>query len=134
MTPPIQYPDGDYYIKMGANTIADQWPTTLAEIQAWFREGDSDLCKGAMEGALRSQFPEVEFLSFESKRCIVCYTPSRHATIDEVGDGIFVAAGGNGRGAKGSDTLGYLAAGLIHDGSWPHDIPRGPFRASIKIK
>jgi sarcosine oxidase len=132
MTPPIQYPDGDYYIKMGANTIADQWPTTLAEIQAWFREGDSDLCKGAMERALRSQFPDVEFLSVETKRCIVCYTPSRHATIDEVGNGIFVAAGGNGRGAKGSDTLGYLAAGLIHDGSWPNDIPREPFRARIK--
>lgn len=130
MAPPIRYPDGHHYIKMGCNTIADQWPTTLKEVQQWFREGNSDIVKEAMARGLRSQFPDVDFLSLESKRCIVCYTPTRYPSIDAVDERIFVATGGNGRGAKGADTLGCLAAGLMHDGRWLPDIPREPFRAS----
>lgn len=127
MAPPIRYPDGHYYIKMGNNTFTDQWPTTLADVQQWFREGNSDTAKGAMERALHAQFPDITFLSFETKRCIVCYTPSRYPSIDAVSERIFVATGGNGRGAKGSDTIGRLAAGFMHDGSWLDDIPREPF-------
>ena len=128
MAPPIRYPDGHYYIKMGSNTFTDQWHTTLAGVQQWFCEGDSDTAKGAMINALHAQFPDVTFLSFETKRCIVCYTPSGYPSIDAVSERIFVATGGNGRGAKSSDTIGRLAAGFMHDGSWLADIPRQPFR------
>ena len=128
MTPPIRYPDGQFYIKMGANTLADQRPTTLDEMQDWFCHGDSDACKPDLERALRALWPDVEFLSMETKRCIVAYTSSGFPMIDQVADRIFVAAGGNGRSAKGSDTLGCLAAGLMHDGHWLPTIPRAPFR------
>jgi len=128
MVPPIRYPDGHHYIKMGSNTFTDQWPTTLAEVQQWFREGDSDTAKDAMQAALHAQFPDTTFLSLETKRCIVCYTPSRYPSIDAVDERIFVATGGNGQGAKGADTLGELAAGFMHDGRWLADIPREPFR------
>lgn len=43
--------------------------------------------------------------------------------ISQVADGVFIATGGNG-GAKGSDAWGELAAGLVHDGRWPADLPR----------
>ncbi|MCB0036846.1 MAG: FAD-dependent oxidoreductase, partial [Anaerolineales bacterium] len=129
VAPPILYPDGRYYVKMGCNTAADQWPTTLEAVQAWFKTGDSDICKSAMIRALQSQLPAVVFEAIESKRCIVCYTPSGAPTIDLVHERIAVAAGGNGSGAKGSDTWGHLAAGLLVDGRWPDAFPREPFLA-----
>lgn len=129
VAPPILYPDGRFYIKMGCNTAADQWPTTLEGVQAWFKTGDSDVCKPAMMRALQSQLPHVEFEAIESKRCIVCYTPSGAPTIDMIDERIAVAAGGNGSGAKGSDTWGRLAAGFLVDGRWPDAFPREPFRA-----
>lgn len=123
MTPPIQYPNGRFYIKLGANTTADQWPTTLAEIQTWFQRGNSDTCKPALQNALQTILPNVQFLSFETKRCIICRTPNGYPTIDRITDTIFVAAGGNGEGAKSSDALGFLAAGLVENGRWPPDMP-----------
>lgn len=129
MVPPVRYPDGHYYVKMGGSTIADQSPTTLQEVQHWFREGNSDIMKEAMERGLRSVLPNVEFLSTDTKRCLFTITPSTFPSIDAVDERIFVATGGNGKSAKGSDTLGALAAGLLHDGSWLPNIPRDPFRA-----
>lgn len=123
MTPPIQYGNGRFYIKLGANTIADQWPTDLADIQTWFQHGDSDVCKPALQNALQTILPGIQFLSFQTKRCIICRTPNGYPTISPITDTIFVAAGGNGEGAKSSDALGFLAAGLAFDGRWPQEMP-----------
>ncbi len=122
VVPPLRYPDGDHYIKLGANTSADLYPTTLAEVQDWFRHGDSDICRPSFEGALRAMWPDTEFRSVETKRCILCRTADTHPIIDRVDDSVFVATAGNGGGAKGSDVWGELAAGLVHDGSWPADL------------
>lgn len=127
MAPAIRYPDGQYYIKMGCNTTADFQPTTLPEVQAWFRSGDSDTCKGAMSRALQSLWPQVAFEGMRTHRCIVCYTPSGYPMIDEVEPGIWVVTGGNGTGASKADGIGYLAAGQILRGEWLLDVSRGLF-------
>ncbi|MFV2039779.1 MAG: NAD(P)/FAD-dependent oxidoreductase [Acidimicrobiales bacterium] len=124
MIPPVRYPDGAYYIKAGANTGSDDQLTTLGQVQAWFRDGSSDASLPFYEEALRAMWPDTDFLSLATKRCIVCYTPGRNPIIDQVDSAIFVAAGGNGGGAKASDAWGELAAGLVHDGRWPDAIPR----------
>ncbi len=134
MAPPILYPDGTYKIKMGCNSAGESWPATLEEIQTWFQSGPSDDDLPAMEQGLRSQLPDVEFLEVTSHRCIVTYTPSGYPTIDAVPSDphgrLFVATGGNGTGAQGSDTLGHAAAGLMHDGRWIAELPRDVFRAT----
>ena len=134
MAPPILYPDGTYKIKMGCNTANELWPTTLGELQAWFQRGASDLDLPAMEAAFRDLLPDVEFLGMTSHRCIVTYTPSGYPTIDRVPSDphgrLFVATGGNGSGAGGSDTLGLLAAGLMFDGRWIDALPRDLFLAT----
>jgi sarcosine oxidase len=113
MTPPTRYPDGRPCIKIGANTVYDQRPSSLDEIVAWFREGDSDRAKGAFGRVLRSLWPGLELLECETRRCILCRTPSGYPILEEVDDRLFVAAGGNGGSAKGSDTLGRFAARLV---------------------
>lgn len=136
MAPPLLYPNGAYQIKMGCNTKGEQWPTTLAELQSWFQHGESDRDLSAMARALQRQLPNVEFCNITSHRCIVTYTPSGYPMIDQApGDPygrLFVATGGNGSGAAGSDTLGHCAAGLMYDGRWLEALPRGPFLASNK--
>lgn len=134
LAPPILYPDGQFKIKMGCNTKGELWPTTLAELQQWFQRGNSDVDLPPMERALRSILPDVEFGKVTSHRCIVTYTPSGYPTIDRVPSDphrrLFVATGGNGSGAGGADTLGRLAAGLVHDGRWIEDLPRSVFLAT----
>ncbi|MEZ4615665.1 MAG: FAD-binding oxidoreductase [Caldilineaceae bacterium] len=134
MAPPLRYPDGQYKIKLGCNTKGELWPATLTEVQAWFQRGDSDCDKPAMERALKRILPEVAFGKITSHRCIVTYTPSGYPMIDSVPSDehgrLFVATGGNGSGAAGSDTLGLLAAGLLHDGRWIDGLPREPFLAT----
>ncbi len=134
IAPPQRYPDGVHRIKLGANTRHESWPTTIDEIGQWFRAGESERDRPALERQLRRHLPEVDFTEVTSHRCIVTYTPSGFPTIDRAsGDEtgrLIVAVGGNGQGAGGSDTLGMLAAGVVVGDVWPDDLPRSPFQAT----
>ena len=83
-----------------------------------------------MARALLSLWPELNFLSMETGRCILSRSPNGYpAVIDKLSNGIFDAAGGNGGSAKSSDALGQLAATLAQKEPWPQEIPRDLFRA-----
>lgn len=129
MTPPIRYPDGHCYLKIGANSIHDTHPASADAIGAWFRNGDSDVCKEALARALRSVWPGLDFLSMSTRRCILARTPNGYPAVDEVDDGLCVACGGNGGSAKSSDALGRLAATVVCGEPWPEAIPRDRFEA-----
>ena len=128
MAPPVRYADGNFYVKMGANTPTDYHPNNLAEIQDWFRHGKSDVHLGDFERVLRAIVPQVEFLSFQTKRCILTRTANKYPIIDQITDRSYVASGAHGSGAKSSDTMGRLAAGLLTGGRWLPGIPRDLFR------
>jgi len=133
LAPPLRYPDGVYRVKMGSNTTNESWPTTLDEVGDWFRNGESDADLEPMERALHTLLPGFGFGELTTHRCIVAYTPSGYPTIDRApGDDsgrVFVAVGGNGTGAQGSDELGCLGAGLVFDGRWPDELERDVFGA-----
>lgn len=130
MAPPARYPDGNFYIKIGANTPNDYRPDSLKEIQDWFRDGDSDVFLGDFERILRSILPKVEFLSFQTKRCILSHTHKKYPIIDQITGRSYVATGAHGCGAKSADTFGRMAAGLMLDSLWLPGIPRDLFRAT----
>ncbi len=130
MAPPARYRDGNFYIKMGANTPSDFGPTSLVEIQDWFKRGDSDIHLPDFERVLTSILPTVEFLSFHTKRCILTRTPDKYPVIDQVSSRCFVASGAHGSGAKSADAIGMLAASLMMHNPWPDNIPRQHFRVS----
>jgi sarcosine oxidase len=118
LLPPLLYPDGRYYVKMGCDTAADIFPETLEEIMAWFKSGDSDVHKAELVDALLSIIPDLQATSFQTGRCIVTYTTHGRPYIDEIVPGrIYTAVGGNGTGAKSSDAVGRLAAELMNGGS-----------------
>lgn len=128
MAPPVRYADGNFYIKMGANTPTDYNPKTLTEIQNWFQSGDSNHHLADFERVLRGVLPNVKFLSFKSRRCILTRTKRKYPIIDQITQRSFVASGAHGSGAKMADTMGLMAAGLLIDGRWLPGVPRDLFR------
>jgi sarcosine oxidase len=117
-TPPLRYPDGKLYLKIGCNTVADQTLPDLAAMRQWMMAGDSDVMAADIVAALRAMLPYVALQSWRSARCLVTYTPHGRPFVDQVGDRLYVATGGNGHSAKSADTMGYLAAQLMHGEAW----------------
>lgn len=119
LVPPVEYPNGRTYIKLGSNAAADRLLGSLAEIQAWMRAGDAEPISTHQQAAIEQLFPSVRFPSFAASRCLIARTPSGLPYIDQVDARTFVALGGNGAAAKSADTLGELAARLVLGQPWP---------------
>lgn len=128
--PPLRYPDGAFYIKMGCNTVADRTLPDVAAMRAWMMHGDSDGMLPALRAALAALLPGVAVEQWRSGRCLVTYTPHGYPFIDQLGERLFVATGGNGHAAKCSDTLGRLAARRVL-GEWEAGFSQEAFQARL---
>ena len=125
---PVQYPDGNYYLKMGCNLAEDKFFTGLEDIQQWFRYGDSDSYIARQSAQLKKILPNISVEQYFTKRCIITRTKSTKPYIGKVNDdGLFVATGGNGYGAMCSDELGKIAAQVIKKGKIPAEYPPAVF-------
>jgi len=111
LLPPIRYPDGEWYLKLGGD------PEDVAlsgdAIADWFR-GDGNPEVGALlEAAIRARMPGLRIEAMRTMPCVTTYAPENIATLRMLSDRVGVAVAGCGRGAKCSDELGRLGAGLI---------------------
>lgn len=127
LVPPTRYPNGRFYLKAGADTARDLTMTTRAEMNAWMRAGRSDDSSSAFEEVMRAILPSLRIEETLTKRCLITYTAHGLPYIDEIDANVFVAVGGNGRGAKSSDAIGRAAAALSL-GNWDDPLPRESFR------
>lgn len=114
---PVQYPDGQYYLKMGSNMSTDITFTQLTEIQDWFRHGDTLTNEKILRHVLHQIMPDLKTIGFKTKKCIVSRTRHNHCYIGNTDKkNLYVAAGGNGYSAMCSDALGEIAAHFtVHD-------------------
>ena len=85
-----------------------------------------------MRRALTEIMPTTNFLSFQTKRCIITRTASTYPMIDQVAEGLFVAVGGNGGSAQCAGEWGKISAELIHSNHWSSIIPRTILQARFK--
>ncbi|MBK8985009.1 MAG: FAD-binding oxidoreductase [Chloroflexi bacterium] len=129
LLPPIEYPDGRIYLKMGCNTAADRWLPDLEAMRDWMIGGDSDVMLEPMRAALQSMIPGLEAEAYHTHRCLVAYTAHGKPYVDQLTERVYVATGGNGTSAKCSDTLGWLAANLMQTGGWSLTFDRALFEA-----
>jgi sarcosine oxidase len=125
--PPIRYPDGRTYIKVGANTMIDRWLPDPAAVRAWYRHGDGTGMLPALRAALTGLVPGIRVRSWHTRRCADAYTAHYHPYIGPVAPGIVAVLGGNGRGAQAADAIGQLAAQFALTGEWKSALPRGAF-------
>jgi len=125
---PLQYPDGNFYLKMGANFPSDIFFKNLREIQDWFQKGNNESNLKIMKDYLLQLIPSISIQDSFTKKCIVCYTKHGKPYIGEVENNLYVAAGGNGYSAMSSDALGKIAATLLVENKFPEVFSAFDFR------
>ena len=112
MLPPIRYPDGKMYLKLGGEPV-DVPLAQGAEMQDWFQStGDPGVGMFHME-RMADVMPDLRFAACHWDSCAVTYTTTALPYIADLGDGVCVAAGGCGGAAKSSDEIGRLAAQTV---------------------
>lgn len=133
LLPPVRYPDGHTYIKIGCNFPDDIWFDDMAGIRDWFRSGDSDRFLPALQEALVTIMPTLQCEDFQTKRCVVSYTEDKRPYIDQYRDESIVVAGGcNGYSAMCSDAMGKVAA-LRLQGQHAEGFSHNAFRLSYAL-
>ncbi len=117
---PVQYEDGNYYLKMGCNVPEDIYFNTLEEAQNWFKNGDSSKLADRLLQALNLILPNVKIENYYTRNCIISRTVHGRPYIGETNlPGLFVAGGCNGYSAMCSNEIGNIAAHLIQQCKLP---------------
>ncbi len=128
--PPIQYPDGKWYVKLGGTNQPEQLGTDLAEFCDWFHADGSADEADVLRRALLDLIPGLAARSFVRKACVLAYTEHGYPYLDAVEPGrLYVAAGGCGSSAKSSNEIGRMAALMTAQDAWTYDIAAQHFRA-----
>ena len=114
--PPIEYPDGNKYLKIGIGTDADATFEKVEDLKAWFKGKGSTENRSEFTEFIKQLIPSLNHCNdWHSDTCVVTQTQSGLPIIEYVDEEkIAVAVGGNGKGAKGADEWGKIAANLIN--------------------
>ena len=118
MLPPVRYPDGKLYLKMGGDHV-DHALSTPEELTAWFRSSGDPEVAGYVDSLMRARVPTLDILSTSSAACVTTYAPKNIPHFEALSDRVFTAFGASGRGAKNSDELGRLGALLASGQALP---------------
>lgn len=128
--PPVEYPDGRVMLKIGGNSMPTLTAEGPADIANWFRAGGSESEAQALQEVLTSLLPDAEITAWDHKPCVVTNTPSGLPFIDTVDEGVVIALGACGAGAKSSDEIGRLAAELVTSGWTDQVLAHEAFRSA----
>ncbi|MCR9257856.1 MAG: FAD-binding oxidoreductase [Alphaproteobacteria bacterium] len=122
--PPIAYPDGHRYLKIGIGTTDDPEPDTAEALKDWFKSEGSQRDKVRFKAFLEDLIPVLaEARDWHTDSCAVTWTATGYPYIDFVdGDRIALAVGGNGKGAKSSDDWGWIAAHMVAKRDFDHPV------------
>lgn len=130
--PPIQYPDGRWYIKLGTGEFEHRLET-LDDMVAWFQQPGAAEDREALRQTLLGLIPELAGAPIHTDTCAVTATVSGYPYVDLIeGARIGVAVGGNGQAAKSSDEIGRLAGALVLAGTWQDELPADAFRVHYR--
>jgi glycine/D-amino acid oxidase-like deaminating enzyme len=127
--PPIRYPDGKYYVKIGGGPLS-RVLRSLEELIGWFRSpGDAQEARQLTE-LLHKVMPQLRPVSLHTESCVTSYTRTGYPYAALLpGERIGVLTGGNGSAAKSADEIGRMGAELLRAGQWTYDLDAAHFRA-----
>lgn len=133
LVPPVAYPDGRCYLKMGIGNQRHVVFDSLEAITAWFKTGPDAATHKLLQEALLTLLPDLELVSTQVKPCALTFTASNYPYIDVVEpERVFMAVGGCGYAGKLAVEIGYIAAQLaIHNG-WAYDLDADYFKAIFR--
>ena len=132
--PPILYPDGHYYLKLGHGDHYERIFERKEEVVDWYRTGSGDpQAVAELRRFITELLPGLDVEAVVGGCCVTSKTRDKAAPyIDQVVEGLTVASGGCGYAAKSSDEIGNIAASLALTGRWTSDIDRELFRVKFK--
>ncbi|MBB4291349.1 sarcosine oxidase [Rhizobium leguminosarum] len=114
--PPVRYPDGKTYLKLGGDTEALSFQK-LEDAGAWFRSDGSAAERDHLSRIALQLMPELAGCPVTSGPCVANFTPTGYPYVGFTqSPRIGVLTGGNFVAAKSSDELGRLGAVLLAEG------------------
>lgn len=127
--PPLLYPDGRHYIKIGGTLHTPQLLSSAEEIRAWFQGNGNPQESAALQETLFEMVDNLKARSLHSRPCVVTYTEHGYPYIGQVADRLYIVTGGCGAAAKSSNEIGRIGALLVeNDGEWYYDVPAELFQ------
>jgi glycine/D-amino acid oxidase-like deaminating enzyme len=132
LLPPIRYPDGKYYIKIGGDP--DDFDLhTEADVRAWFRTNGREAVQAHLTRIITGLIPELRPLSITASSCVTSYSPTSYPMIDYTASPrVAVMTGCGGTSAKSSDEIGRLGAELLLEGRINDDAYSTDFSAHFR--
>lgn len=126
--PPIQYPDGRTFVKIGGGPEGPERINSLDELNRWLHsEGDPAIADAYRE-ELHRMMPHLDMSNSITAACVTSETYSLRPYAQAIHDGkVVVLTGGNGHGAKAADALGEIGASLILNNPWPLEAAQADF-------
>lgn len=116
MLPPIRYPDGKHYIKIGGDPDDLQF-TSEAELRAWFRTAGREKARDHLVRIFHGLVPGIGRPASFTNSCAVSFSPTGYPMIGySSSPRVAVLTGGCGTAAKSSDEIGRLGAELLLSG------------------
>lgn len=115
LLPPVRYPDGKTYLKIGGDPD-DLQLETEPEIRAWFRRGGRLTTRDHLRRIISDLVPTLADAPISMGACVTSFTPENYPAIGFASDHIAVLTGGCGAAAKSSDEIGRLGAEFIQHG------------------
>ncbi|XP_070542986.1 peroxisomal sarcosine oxidase-like [Ptychodera flava] len=131
--PPIKYPNGKYYLKIGRRS-AEQVKTKEEVVEYLKRDPSKVVADKHILDLLLQLVKDIKVVSTHGDSCITTHTPNGQVYCDMVTPRLGVATAGQGAGVMVSDEIGNMAARMIISGSWDYDLPRENFRAKFRSK
>ncbi|ARO30946.1 FAD dependent oxidoreductase protein [Rhizobium sp. NXC14] len=114
--PPVRYPDGKTYLKLGGDTEALSF-SRLEEAGTWFRSDGSVAERDHLSRIALQLMPELAGCPATSAPCVANFTPTGYPYVGFTpSPRVAVLTGGNFVAAKSSDELGRLGAVLLREG------------------
>jgi glycine/D-amino acid oxidase-like deaminating enzyme len=127
VVPPVIYPDGKTYAKLGHGSEFEK-NLSPEETIHWYMDPTPTDVSAGLEVMFCSAFPDLHPLSMRTETCVTVHTVTQRPYIDFVtlpayvtSRSLGVAVGCCGKAAKSSDELGRLAAQLMLSGKWPDE-------------
>jgi sarcosine oxidase len=116
MLPPIRYPDGKLYIKIGGDPDDLELATDEA-LRAWFRSDGRPHVREHLTRIIRKLVPDLKPLSISTASCVTSFSRTGYPMISYTSSPrIAVMTGCSGTSAKSSDEIGRLGAELLLEG------------------
>jgi len=116
LLPPVRYPDGKIYLKIGGDPDDVLLPTE-PEVRAWFRTGGRESTKKRLTDVMQKLMPRLDLSRSSMAACVTSFTPTGYPAVAMTeANRIGILSGGCGAAAKSSDEIGRLGAELIFNG------------------